>query len=156
MLDKARKHAVRCTEDSFSYAKDKWEKSHATPDFKAGDLVILSNTNFNNIKGCKMLKGSFSGCFVIKALCGENAIELELSEKLRNKHPIFPVLLVQPYKSNYAEKFPLRNKVPQHIPPIKSSGTRKITKVLKERNLRTKKGTKYLFRSVTQLVRMNG
>ncbi|MBW0583051.1 hypothetical protein O181_122766 [Austropuccinia psidii MF-1] len=37
MLDKARKHAVRCMEDSFAYAKDKWDKSHATPDFKVGD-----------------------------------------------------------------------------------------------------------------------
>ncbi|MBW0592081.1 hypothetical protein O181_131796 [Austropuccinia psidii MF-1] len=26
MLDKARKHAVRCMEDSFAYAKDKWDK----------------------------------------------------------------------------------------------------------------------------------
>ncbi|MBW0481905.1 hypothetical protein O181_021620 [Austropuccinia psidii MF-1] len=34
ILDKAGKHAVRCMEDSFSYAKDKWEKSHATPDLK--------------------------------------------------------------------------------------------------------------------------
>ncbi|MBW0576940.1 hypothetical protein O181_116655 [Austropuccinia psidii MF-1] len=37
MLDKARKHAVRCMEDSFAYAKDKLDKSHATPDFKVGD-----------------------------------------------------------------------------------------------------------------------
>ncbi|MBW0514699.1 hypothetical protein O181_054414 [Austropuccinia psidii MF-1] len=37
MLDKARKHAVRCMEDSFAYAKLKWDKSHATPDFKLGD-----------------------------------------------------------------------------------------------------------------------
>ncbi|MBW0588017.1 hypothetical protein O181_127732 [Austropuccinia psidii MF-1] len=50
MLDKARKHAVRCQEDSFEYAKDKWDKSHATPDFKVGDLVLVSTTNFNNIK----------------------------------------------------------------------------------------------------------
>ncbi|MBW0515104.1 hypothetical protein O181_054819 [Austropuccinia psidii MF-1] len=33
MLDKTRNHAMRCMEDSFAYAKDKWEKSHATPDF---------------------------------------------------------------------------------------------------------------------------
>ncbi|MBW0580082.1 hypothetical protein O181_119797, partial [Austropuccinia psidii MF-1] len=64
MLDKARKHAVRCMEDSFAYAKDKWDKSHATPDFKVGDLVLVSTTNFNNIKGCKKLKDSFAGPFV--------------------------------------------------------------------------------------------
>ncbi|MBW0513280.1 hypothetical protein O181_052995 [Austropuccinia psidii MF-1] len=41
ILEKARKNAVRCMEDSFSYAKDKWDKSHATPDFKVGDLVLV-------------------------------------------------------------------------------------------------------------------
>ncbi|MBW0568689.1 hypothetical protein O181_108404 [Austropuccinia psidii MF-1] len=50
MLEKARKHTVRCMEDSFAYAKDKWDKSHATADFKVGDLVLESTTNFNNIK----------------------------------------------------------------------------------------------------------
>ncbi|MBW0540163.1 hypothetical protein O181_079878 [Austropuccinia psidii MF-1] len=68
MLYKARKHAVRCMEDSFAYAKEKWDKSHATPDFKVGDLVLVSTNNFNNIKGCKKLKDSFAGPFVIKAL----------------------------------------------------------------------------------------
>ncbi|MBW0471152.1 hypothetical protein O181_010867 [Austropuccinia psidii MF-1] len=34
MLDKARKNEVRCMEDSFAYAKNKWDKSHATPDLK--------------------------------------------------------------------------------------------------------------------------
>ncbi|MBW0549683.1 hypothetical protein O181_089398 [Austropuccinia psidii MF-1] len=118
MLDKARKHAVRCMEDSFSYAKDKWDKSHATPDFKVGDLVLVSTTNFNNIKLCKKLKDSFAGPFSIKALYGENSVEVELSEELSNKHPTFPVSLIKPYKSSDAEKFPLRNKVPQVIPPI--------------------------------------
>ncbi|MBW0571211.1 hypothetical protein O181_110926, partial [Austropuccinia psidii MF-1] len=51
-LDRGRNHSVRCMEDSFAYAKDKWDKSHATPDFKVGDLVLVSTTNFNNIKGC--------------------------------------------------------------------------------------------------------
>ncbi|MBW0479152.1 hypothetical protein O181_018867 [Austropuccinia psidii MF-1] len=59
MLERARKHAVRCMEDSFVYAKDKWDKSNATPHFKVGDLIPVSTTNFNNIKGCKKLKDSF-------------------------------------------------------------------------------------------------
>ncbi|MBW0592616.1 hypothetical protein O181_132331, partial [Austropuccinia psidii MF-1] len=67
MLDKAIKHAVRCMEDYFAYAKDKWDNSHATPDFKVGDLILVSTTNFNNIKGCKNLKDSFAGPLVIKA-----------------------------------------------------------------------------------------
>ncbi|MBW0530466.1 hypothetical protein O181_070181 [Austropuccinia psidii MF-1] len=114
-------------------------------DFKVEDLVLISTTNFNNIKGCKKLKDSFAGPFVIKSLHGENSIEVELSEELSNKHPTFSVSLVKPYKSSDAEKFPLRNKVPQHIPPIESSCTKKITKFLKERKLRIKKVREYLF-----------
>ncbi|MBW0516074.1 hypothetical protein O181_055789 [Austropuccinia psidii MF-1] len=146
ILDKTKKHSIRCMEDSFAYAKDKWDKSHATPDFKLGDLGLVSTTNYNNIKGWKNLKDSFTRPFVIKALHGENAVEVELSEELSNKHPTFPVSLIKPYKSTDAEKFPLRNKVPQAIPPIESSGIKKITKVLKDRKLRTNKVREYLVR----------
>ncbi|MBW0513753.1 hypothetical protein O181_053468 [Austropuccinia psidii MF-1] len=118
MLYKARKHSVRCMEYSFAYAKDKWDKSHATAEFKVGDLVLVSTTNFNNIKGCKTLIDSFSGTFVIKDHHGENDVEGELSDKISNKHPTFPVSLINPYKSSDSEIFPLRNKVSQVIPPI--------------------------------------
>ncbi|MBW0551870.1 hypothetical protein O181_091585 [Austropuccinia psidii MF-1] len=87
-----------------------------------------------------MLQDSFEGTFVIKALHGENAVEVELSEELRKKHPTFPVSLIKPYKSSDSENFP------QVIPPIESSGIKKITKVLKERNLRTNKVREYLVR----------
>ncbi|MBW0497889.1 hypothetical protein O181_037604 [Austropuccinia psidii MF-1] len=50
MIKKARKHVVRCMEDTFAYSKDKYDKSHATPGFKVGDLVLAPTTNFNNIK----------------------------------------------------------------------------------------------------------
>ncbi|MBW0589619.1 hypothetical protein O181_129334 [Austropuccinia psidii MF-1] len=106
MLYRARKHAVRCMEDSFASTKDKWDKSHATPDLKVGDLVLVSATSFNNIKGCKKLKDSFAGPFFIKTLHGENAVEVELSEELSNQHPTFPVSLIKPYKSSDVEKFP--------------------------------------------------
>ncbi|MBW0525742.1 hypothetical protein O181_065457 [Austropuccinia psidii MF-1] len=105
-------------EDSFAYAKEKWDKSHATPDFKVRDLILVSITNFNNIKGCKTLKDSFARTFSIKALYGENSVEVELSEELSNKHPTFAVSLIKPYKSSDSETFPLRNEVPQVIPPI--------------------------------------
>ncbi|MBW0508578.1 hypothetical protein O181_048293 [Austropuccinia psidii MF-1] len=59
MLEKTRKHAVRCMEDYCAYAKENWDKSHAIPDFKVGDFVLLSTINFNNIKGFKKLKDSF-------------------------------------------------------------------------------------------------
>ncbi|MBW0483445.1 hypothetical protein O181_023160 [Austropuccinia psidii MF-1] len=78
-------------DDSFAYAKEKWGNSYATPDFKVGDLVLVSTTNFNNIKEFKNLKDSFARTFVIKALHRENAVEVELSEELSNKNPTFPV-----------------------------------------------------------------
>ncbi|MBW0539958.1 hypothetical protein O181_079673 [Austropuccinia psidii MF-1] len=146
MLDKTRKHAIRCMEDSFGYVKDKWDKSHATPDFKVGNLVLVSTTNFNNIKGCKNPKDSFAGPFVIKALHGENSAEVELSEELSNEHPTVPVSLINTYKSSYAEWFPLRNKATQPIPPIESPGIKNITKVLKGRRLKTNKVREYLVR----------
>ncbi|MBW0540165.1 hypothetical protein O181_079880 [Austropuccinia psidii MF-1] len=102
MLEKVRNHAIRCMEDSFAYAKDKWDKSHGTPDFKVGDLVFVSTTKFNNIKGCKKPKDSFAAPFAFKALHGENEIEVELSEELSNKHPTFPLSLVKPYRSSEA------------------------------------------------------
>ncbi|MBW0593879.1 hypothetical protein O181_133594 [Austropuccinia psidii MF-1] len=82
----------------------------------------------------------------MKALHGGNSVEVELSEELGNKHPTFPVILIKPYKSSDAEKFPLRNNFPQVIPPIESSGIKKITKVLKERKFRTNKVREYLVR----------
>ncbi|MBW0521956.1 hypothetical protein O181_061671 [Austropuccinia psidii MF-1] len=118
MLDKARKHAIRFIEDSFAYAKGKWDKSHATPDFKVGDLVLVSTTKLNNIKGCKDLKDSFAVAYVITAFNGPNAVEVELSEDLSTKHPTFPGILIKPYKSGDAEKFPLRNRAFHHIPPF--------------------------------------
>ncbi|MBW0463223.1 hypothetical protein O181_002938 [Austropuccinia psidii MF-1] len=133
-------------QDSFAYSKYKWDKSHATSDPKVGDLVLVSTTNFNNIKRCKKLKDSFAGSFAIKALHGENAVEVELAGELSNKHCTFPVSFIKPYKSSDYGRFPLRNKVPQVIPPIESSGIKKITKVLKERKLTTNKVREYLVR----------
>ncbi|MBW0557840.1 hypothetical protein O181_097555 [Austropuccinia psidii MF-1] len=146
MIDKARKPTVRCMEDSFAYSKNKWDKSHETPDLKVGDLALLSTTNLNNIKGCQNLKDSFAGPFAIKALHEENAVEVELSEELSNKHPTFPVCLIKPYKSSDAEIFPLRKKVPRVIHPIESSGSKKTTKFLKVRKWRTNKVREYLVR----------
>ncbi|MBW0490623.1 hypothetical protein O181_030338 [Austropuccinia psidii MF-1] len=109
MLDKARKNAVRFMEDSFAYAKDELEKSHITPYFKVGDLVLVSTTSFNNIKVFKKLKESFVGPLFIKALHRKNVVEVELSQELSNKHSTFLLSLIKPYKSSDAEKVPLRN-----------------------------------------------
>ncbi|MBW0540160.1 hypothetical protein O181_079875 [Austropuccinia psidii MF-1] len=99
VLDKARHHANIFMQDLFKYAKERWDKSHKPPDFKIGDLVLVSTLNFNHIKGPKKLKDSFTGPFMIKALHGPNAVQLELTGELMNKHPTFPVSLMKPYSS---------------------------------------------------------
>ncbi|MBW0586086.1 hypothetical protein O181_125801 [Austropuccinia psidii MF-1] len=146
MLDKARHHANRCMQDSFKYAKERWDKSHKPPDFKIGDLVLVSTLNFNNIKGPKKFEDSFAGPFMIKALHGPNAVQLELTGKLMNKHPILPVSLIEPYSSSDKELFPLRNKPPLEIPPLEEGEENKIVKVLKEISTRSKKEREYLVR----------
>ncbi|MBW0560390.1 hypothetical protein O181_100105 [Austropuccinia psidii MF-1] len=106
MLDKARHHEKRCMEDYFKYAKERWDKSYQTFNFKIGDLVLVSTLNFNNIKGPKKLEYSFTGPLMMKALHGNNAVQLELIGKLMNKHPAFPVSLIKPYSSSDKELFP--------------------------------------------------
>ncbi|MBW0578835.1 hypothetical protein O181_118550 [Austropuccinia psidii MF-1] len=125
MLDRARKHASR---------------------FQSGGFSTSIHHQLKYIKECKKLKDSFEGPFRIKTLHGENPFEGELSEELSNKHPTFPVSLIKPYKSSDAETFHLRNKAPQVLPPIETPGIKKITKVLKERKLRTRKVREYLVR----------
>ncbi|MBW0558652.1 hypothetical protein O181_098367 [Austropuccinia psidii MF-1] len=118
MLDKARHHANRCMKASFKYAKERWDKSHKPPDFKVGDLVLVLTVNFNNIKGQKKLKDSFAGPFMRKALHGPNSVQLGLTGELMNKHPNFPVSLINPHNSSDKELFPLSNKLPLEIPPL--------------------------------------
>ncbi|MBW0580371.1 hypothetical protein O181_120086 [Austropuccinia psidii MF-1] len=133
-------------QDSFKYAKERWDKSHKPPDPKIGDLVLVSNLNLNNIKGPKKLKDSFSGQFMIKALHGPNAVKLDLKGELMNKNPYFHSSLVKPYSLSEKELFPLRNKPPLEIPPLEEGEENKIVKVLKERRTRNKKEREYLLR----------
>ncbi|MBW0534812.1 hypothetical protein O181_074527 [Austropuccinia psidii MF-1] len=79
LLDKARNHAKQSMNDAFEYAKKKWDKSNKNPEFKVGELILVSTLNFHDIKGPKKLKDSFAGPFIIKALHGTNAVQVELS-----------------------------------------------------------------------------
>ncbi|MBW0526951.1 hypothetical protein O181_066666 [Austropuccinia psidii MF-1] len=83
---------------------------------------------------------------MIKALNGPNAVQLELTGELMNKHPTFPVSLIKPYSSSDMELFPLRDKPPPEIPPLEEGEEKKIVKVLKERRTRNKKEREYLVR----------
>ncbi|MBW0534320.1 hypothetical protein O181_074035 [Austropuccinia psidii MF-1] len=132
--------------------KKRWDKSHKPPDCKIGDLVLVSTPNFNNIKVPKKLKDSFEGPFMINAVHGANAVQLELTGELMSKHPTFPVSLIKAYSSSDKELFPLINKPPLEIPPSEEGEEKKIVKVLKERRTRNKKEREYLvrYRNLTQ------
>ncbi|MBW0556985.1 hypothetical protein O181_096700 [Austropuccinia psidii MF-1] len=138
MLDKVKHHAKQGMNDAFDYAKQKWDKSHKVPDFKVGDLVLVSTLNFDNIKGQKKLKDSYVGPFVIVYLHGTNAVQVELSGELENKHPTFPVSLIKPYQPADNEFFPLKKPTPLTVPPVKQNEEKKIKKLIKERRLRGK------------------
>ncbi|MBW0511071.1 hypothetical protein O181_050786 [Austropuccinia psidii MF-1] len=74
ILDKVKHHAKQSMNEAFDYAKQKWDKSHEVPDFKVGDLVLVSTLNFINIKGPNKPKDFYVGPFVIVALHGTNAV----------------------------------------------------------------------------------
>ncbi|MBW0468561.1 hypothetical protein O181_008276 [Austropuccinia psidii MF-1] len=146
ILNKERHHSKRCMQDSFKYAKERWDKSHKPPDFEVGDMVLVSTLSFNNIKGPKKLKDSFAGPLIIKALHGPNAVQLELTGELMNKHPPFPVCLINTYRSSDKELFKLRKKPPLEISPLEEGEEEKVVKFLKERRKGDKKEREYLVR----------
>ncbi|MBW0530973.1 hypothetical protein O181_070688 [Austropuccinia psidii MF-1] len=132
-LDRVRHHENQSMNDAFEYAKQKWDKSHKTPEFKVGDLILVSTLNFNNIEGPKKLKDSIENPFIIDALYGTNALQVELSGELENKHPTFPVSLAKHYTSSDKELFPLRNEKPLEVPPLGQIGEKKSTKSLERK-----------------------
>ncbi|MBW0540707.1 hypothetical protein O181_080422 [Austropuccinia psidii MF-1] len=84
LLDKVRHHANQSMTYAFEYAKQKWDKSHKSPEFKVRDLILVSNLSLKNIKAPKKLKNYFAGPFIIKSLHGTNAVQVELSGELEN------------------------------------------------------------------------
>ncbi|MBW0527081.1 hypothetical protein O181_066796 [Austropuccinia psidii MF-1] len=146
LIDKLRHNEKQGMTGAFEYAKQKWDKSHKDPEFRLGELILVSTLKFNNIKGPKKLKDSFSGPFINKALHGTNAVQVEFSVELENKHPAFCVSLVKHYTSSDKELFPLGNETPLEVPPLDKSKWKKVLKVLKERRIRGRYKREYLVR----------
>ncbi|MBW0551150.1 hypothetical protein O181_090865 [Austropuccinia psidii MF-1] len=146
ILDKVTHHAKQSKNDAFDYAKQEWDKSHKVPELKVRDLVLASPLNFNNIKGPKKLKDSHLGPFVIFSLHGTNAVQVELSGELENKHPTFPVSLIKPYQPTDKELLSSRNPTPLTVSPVEQSKEKRIRKVIKKRRLWGKNKREYLFR----------
>ncbi|MBW0465746.1 hypothetical protein O181_005461 [Austropuccinia psidii MF-1] len=82
MLEKVKHHSKQSINYTFEYDKQKWDKGQKVPDFKVGDLVLVSTSNFNNIKGLKKLNYSYGGYFFIVSLHGTNAFQVEFSCEL--------------------------------------------------------------------------
>ncbi|MBW0470933.1 hypothetical protein O181_010648 [Austropuccinia psidii MF-1] len=97
MLDEVKNYSTTSMNYDFEYAKQGWKKSNNLPEFKLGDLVLVSKFNLYDIKDPKKLKDSYVGPFVIAALHGTDAFQVKLSGELENKHPVFPVSLIKPY-----------------------------------------------------------
>ncbi|MBW0504815.1 hypothetical protein O181_044530 [Austropuccinia psidii MF-1] len=76
MLDKAEHNEKQSMDEAFDYAEKKWYKHHKVPDFKVGDLVLVSNFHFSNIKGQKKLKDSHVEPFGIFALHATKAVQV--------------------------------------------------------------------------------
>ncbi|MBW0564527.1 hypothetical protein O181_104242 [Austropuccinia psidii MF-1] len=76
ILDKVTQNAKEIMNDNFEYAKQKWDSSHNVPDFKVGDVVVVSALNLNNIKGPKKLEDSYVGFFAIVDLNETNAVQV--------------------------------------------------------------------------------
>ncbi|MBW0518825.1 hypothetical protein O181_058540 [Austropuccinia psidii MF-1] len=109
ILGKVKHPAKKSIDDAFDYAKEKWDKSHKIPYFKVGELVLVSTLNFYNIKSPIKIKYSYVGPFVLVSLHETNAVQVELSGELENKHPTCPISSIKSYQPAYKEFFPLRN-----------------------------------------------
>ncbi|MBW0475594.1 hypothetical protein O181_015309 [Austropuccinia psidii MF-1] len=117
-LDKVKHHAKQSMNDSLDYAKQKPKK----------------------------LKDSYIGPFAIVALHGTNAVQVEFSRELENKHPTFLVCLIKPYQPADKEFFTLRNPTPLTVPPMQQNENTKIKEVIKENRLTGKNQREYLVR----------
>ncbi|MBW0549838.1 hypothetical protein O181_089553 [Austropuccinia psidii MF-1] len=129
MLDKVKHHAKQSADYAFDYAKQKVSKK---------------------------LKDPYVGPFVIVALHGTDAVQVEVSGELENKHPTFPVSLIKPCQPADRELFPLRNPNCLTVPPVEKNEEKKINKVMKERRLRGKIKENILSDIEIQYMKMNG
>ncbi|MBW0513152.1 hypothetical protein O181_052867 [Austropuccinia psidii MF-1] len=123
------------------------------PDFEEGDQVLVSTLNFNNLKGPKKVKESFSGPFTIIELIGKKEVEFKLTEEFSRKHPVFPMGLVKPYFQTEEDKFPFRKKdpTPPEIVEVKDSPG-PVKKIIRARKIRLngRDQRQYLVRFKTQ------
>ncbi|MBW0468520.1 hypothetical protein O181_008235 [Austropuccinia psidii MF-1] len=132
MLYKAKNYSNICMKDYFKYAEERLHQPHKPHNFKVGYLFLGSTLSLNNIKAPKKFKISFTGPFMIRELHAHNAVQLELTGELMNKHKTFHVSLIKHYSSSEKELFNLRNKPPLQILPLEEGEEKEIVEILKE------------------------
>ncbi|MBW0494189.1 hypothetical protein O181_033904 [Austropuccinia psidii MF-1] len=102
--------AAKCIAQAKEYKNQRWDKSQMEPDFKEGEQVKL---------------------------IGENAVEVQLTEQLSRKHPVFPVILVKPYFQTEEHKFTSRKKNPTLEDIVEVEDTPgPVRKIIKARKIR--------------------
>ncbi|MBW0586943.1 hypothetical protein O181_126658 [Austropuccinia psidii MF-1] len=141
--------AANCIAEANEYNKQRWDRSHMEPDFTAGEQVLVSKLEFNNLKGPKEMRDSFVGPFTIIKLIGKNAVEVKLTEESSGKHPVFPVSLGKRYFQTEEDKFSSKKKnptPPEMVEVEDSPGP--VKKIIKARNIRIndKDQRQHLFR----------
>ncbi|MBW0493421.1 hypothetical protein O181_033136 [Austropuccinia psidii MF-1] len=107
------------------------------PDFKEGHKVLVSTLSSTNLKGPKKMRDSIVGPFTIIKLIGKNAVEVRLTEELSRKHPVFPVILVNPSFQTGEDKFPSRKNTtnpPEMVEMEDSPGP--VKSIIKARKIR--------------------
>ncbi|MBW0475256.1 hypothetical protein O181_014971 [Austropuccinia psidii MF-1] len=72
--------ASRGIAEAKEHNKQRYVKSHKEPEFREGDPVLVSTSNFNNMKGPKRMIDSFVRPFTNIRLIGKNAVEFILTE----------------------------------------------------------------------------
>ncbi|MBW0519846.1 hypothetical protein O181_059561 [Austropuccinia psidii MF-1] len=145
-LDKLRNHSKQNMNDSFEYAKQECDKSHKNLEVKLGNLILASTFNFNNIKGPKKLKDSFSGSFIIKHPSWDQCSTDRNFRRIGKKKSNFSCYLVKHCPSRDKDLFPLRNETPLEVPPLDQSEEKKGPKVLQEIRFRGKDEREYFVR----------
>ncbi|MBW0572563.1 hypothetical protein O181_112278 [Austropuccinia psidii MF-1] len=112
-LDKVRNHSNQSMNDAFEYAKQKWDKSHKTPEFKVGDLILVSSLNFNSIKGPNLVKHYTSSDVELFVLRNETPLEVPPLDPSEEKKRL-KVLKERRLRGKNEREYLVRYRSPQH------------------------------------------
>ncbi|MBW0468146.1 hypothetical protein O181_007861 [Austropuccinia psidii MF-1] len=96
---------------------DIWKRECDTAATLTDEEKKCNKQSFNNRKGTKKMRDKLVVPFTIIRSIGGNSVEVQLTEGLSRKHPVFPVILVKPYHKTGEDRFTSSNVIhtPQEI-----------------------------------------